>query len=40
MTWMEKAHTERYLGGALVFGVGVNELFHAVFDGMDGVHFF
>ena len=35
MTWMETAHTERYLGGALVFGVGANELFHAVFDGMD-----
>jgi len=35
MSSAETSHAERLLGGALVLGVGANELFHAVFDGMD-----
>jgi len=35
MSSRETSHAERFFGGALVFGVGGNELFHAVFDGMD-----
>jgi len=35
MSATETSYGERLLGGVLVLGVGANELFHAVFDGMD-----